>query len=689
MTASDAQNGNANNVAHGTGADSALNSAAAQQLAAALGPDIRLAHELGSGGMARVFAARDTRLGRDVAVKLLRPDLAAALSTERFSREVRVAASLQAPHVVPVLSAGETADGLPYYIMPLIRGESLRARLNRNGALPPTDAMGVLRDIARALAAAHTQGIVHRDIKPENVLLTETAGGTTAMVTDFGIAKAFNISIRRALGDETKTALDLARALTSDGMALGTPAYMAPEQVSGESSIDPRADLYAWGLVAFEVLTGRHPFAERTTAQSLLVAQLVEMPVSLGDLMPNLPGHLVDVVMRCLAKTADQRPRDIREVLSVFDVAAAGAQAGVWRAGTAKRSVTARTFALSDAVLRQLDRSVLDPRLPGSGMHYLENDGPTRVLVFCIHGLWHEAEEWSELLATTPHRVIAPTLMGFETSPAESARAGGRTGAARVALALDAHVGLLRALLLDAIGRVAPERVILVGFSSGADVALRMLASGALARSDSHASDRPVPQSLVHGCLLLGPNLSLATCFASRIFSRLAAGPLDSAALVHALQAMGAGAADMDEWLNIMTYQLHSYRKFRDDIAPLRRFSSDIVRPFESAAPVGTTERVDAGGVSVDARGLEVFADWYRLADMQVNALRCVFDQSALCVELVQALRLRNLDAGVLGPTHRSENIVVDTVAHHFALIEPARVLRHIDQLNATLDSGG
>ena len=209
-----------------------------------LGPGYTLERELGGGGMSRVFVARDRALGRDVVVKVLAHELAAGLSAERFTREIRLAAALQEPHIVPVHAAGATADGLPWYTMPLVDGEDLRARIAR-GPMPQSEVVSILRDVARALGYAHSHGIVHRDIKPANVLLSSG----TAVVTDFGIAKALSAA-RTASADAT---------LTQRGTSLGTPAYMAPEQAVG-GDVDTRADLYAWGVLAYELLAGQHPF---------------------------------------------------------------------------------------------------------------------------------------------------------------------------------------------------------------------------------------------------------------------------------------------------------------------------------------------------------------------------------------------------------------------------------------------
>ncbi|HEY6826192.1 MAG TPA: serine/threonine-protein kinase, partial [Gemmatimonadaceae bacterium] len=280
------------------------------RLHATLGGLYTIDRELGGGGMSRVFVATENALGRAVVIKIIAPDLLEGLSAERFTREVKLAARLQQANIVPLLSAGD-AGGLPYYTMPFVDGLSLRARLSSGGPMAVGEATHILRDVAKALAYAHAQGVVHRDIKPENVLLS----GGTAMVTDFGIAKALTASRTRDGSGDGRMA---SGTLTSVGSALGTPAYMAPEQALG-AAIDHRADLYAWGVMAYEMLAGAHPFADRTTAQQLVAAHIAEMARPIGDKNSAVPASLADVVMRCLAKDPSQRPASAAEVLAALD----------------------------------------------------------------------------------------------------------------------------------------------------------------------------------------------------------------------------------------------------------------------------------------------------------------------------------------------------------------------------------
>lgn len=270
-----------------------------ERLEQALRGQYTIERELGGGGMSRVYMAAETALGRKVVVKVLAPSLAGELSSERFAREIRLSARLQHPGIVPVLSAG-VADGIPYYTMPWVAGESLRHRLNAllPGELLPVDlAVTVIRDVARALACAHGEGVIHRDIKPENVLLS----GGAAMVADFGVAKAL-AAARSDAGQQTLA------TLTQVGSSLGTPAYMAPEQAAGDPSVDGRADLYALGLMGYEMLAGAHPFAYRTTIQGMIRAHLAEAPRPLQEVAPDVSPALASLVMQCLAKDPSDRP---------------------------------------------------------------------------------------------------------------------------------------------------------------------------------------------------------------------------------------------------------------------------------------------------------------------------------------------------------------------------------------------
>jgi serine/threonine-protein kinase len=223
---------------------------------------------------------------------------------------IQLAASLQQANIVPIISAGDT-KGLPYYTMPFVEGKSLRARLTGEGALPINTVVGVMRDVARALAYSHERGVVHRDIKPDNVLLS----GGTAVVTDFGIAKAISAARAEPGGG----------SLTQLGTSLGTPAYMSPEQAAGDPQVDHRADIYSLGCMAYELLTGKPPFHDRPPAR-ILAAHITERPVPLATLRPDAPPALDDLVMRCLDKDPSRRPQSGDEIVQTLDTILSGSR---------------------------------------------------------------------------------------------------------------------------------------------------------------------------------------------------------------------------------------------------------------------------------------------------------------------------------------------------------------------------
>ncbi|MEO5824865.1 MAG: protein kinase, partial [Gemmatimonadales bacterium] len=257
------------------------------RLTTAVADRYRLERELGQGGMATVYLAHDIKHDRDVAIKVLHPDLGAALGGERFLSEIRTTARLQHPHILPLLDSGE-ADGLLYYVMPLVTGETLRSRLERERQLPVGDAVLIAREVADALGYAHGLGVIHRDIKPENILLQ----GGHALVADFGIA----LAVQTAGGAR----------MTQTGLSLGTPQYMSPEQAMGERTIDARSDIYALGAVTYEMLVGEAPFTG-PSVQAIVARIMTEQPRSLSAQRRSIPPGVEDAVLNALEKLPADR----------------------------------------------------------------------------------------------------------------------------------------------------------------------------------------------------------------------------------------------------------------------------------------------------------------------------------------------------------------------------------------------
>ncbi len=336
-----------------------MTDAAEQPLAArlkeALGGDYTIEGEIGRGGMGVVFRARDERLHRRVAIKVLPPELAFQKEIrERFTREAQTAARLSHPHIVPIHDVGQGKD-LVYFIMGLVEGESLAARVRRRGKLPPEEARRIMRETADALSAAHALSVIHRDIKPDNILLEGTRG--RVMVTDFGIAKALSGST--------------GATLTGAGIAIGTPQFMSPEQAAGERTLDGRSDIYSLGVVTYQMLTGSLPFNAPTVA-GVLMKQITEPAPSVHEIDRAVPEDLSLAVSRCLEKdpesrwpTADalRRALESRTVTGYRPTGSAPAA----RTGTARRPATSRSTGPDDRPRPRTQAGSLPARRSGAG----------------------------------------------------------------------------------------------------------------------------------------------------------------------------------------------------------------------------------------------------------------------------------------------------------------------------------
>ena len=281
----------------------------------------RIDRVLGSGGMATVYLAHDLRHDRLVALKVVKPEIVAGVGADRFITEIRTTAHLKHPHILPLFDSGSAGDAL-FYVMPYIDGESLRARLRREGQLPLTDTTTILRELADALAYAHAQGVVHRDIKPDNVLLS----GRHVFLADFGIARALEAG---TAGDQT---------VTATSTIIGTPAYLSPEQAAGRSHVDHRADIYSFGVMAYEMLAGVAPFSANTSA-GLMAAHMAAVPEPLSDRRPDVPSALAALVMKCLAKRPEDRWQRMDDLLVALDAVSGPQTDAGTAAGFRRRSV--------------------------------------------------------------------------------------------------------------------------------------------------------------------------------------------------------------------------------------------------------------------------------------------------------------------------------------------------------------
>jgi len=585
----------------------------AKELSSSISHRYRIERKLGAGGMANVYLAQDLPHGRDVAVKVMRPELAETLGAERFLREIQLLARLQHPHILGLVDSGQ-AGGLLYYVMPYLAGGSLRARLDRERELPIADALQILREVAEALEHAHAKGVVHRDIKPENVLFS--AGH--AQVADFGIARIVSEA-------------DRGTALTTAGMTIGTPQYMAPEQAAGDPMTDHRADLYAFGALAYEALAGVPPFVASSSPQ-LAAMHMTQDPVPLSKRRPSVPPALEELIMRCLQKRPADRWQSARELIARLDHVASG-DGGAARPSSSAGTVTAR-LPITEALARRLDRKNFDPRMIGDSLDYLDNQAERDVLVMLLNAVWLDGSDFEPHLRMLPYRCIAPTLYGFAPRAHH-----------RFALSLRDHIVLLSELLRVTVEEDEPSLVIMVGFSASSDLLLRL------------ASSTPQGARVPDGVLALGANQGIETCFVSRVFAGLESN--DPAQLLAALRTIGETATSLDDWMLLNGYLGRVMARFRADVSPLRTLGRDLVEPFER-------------------EGAGAFAEMYREATARVANVRCVFEDSEICNRLLRNVLMDHMDRRILGEHHRDGALLIEPTPSHFDLVQPERVATHL-----------
>ncbi|MES2524394.1 MAG: serine/threonine-protein kinase [Gemmatimonadota bacterium] len=582
-------------------------------LADELSDRYRLDRELGQGGMAAVYLAHDLRHHRSVAIKVLRPECAIALGAERFLREIEIAAPLMHPHIVSLLDSGAAA-GTMFYVMPYLSGDSLRARLTNHGELAVADTIRIMRGVFSALAYAHAQGIVHRDIKPENVLLA----GDHAQVADFGIAR----------GIVTATG---ASRLTGTGFAIGTTAYMAPEQAAGDPKLDHRADLYSAGLLWYELLAGRHPFADLSPQQQF-AAHFTRDIVPLDALRPSIPAALSALVARCIEKRPADRWQQATDVLGELDA--------LLTSGSARQAVRSysepslRSFRLRESLLDELS-APYDPRMSGDSIQYLDNGKISDVLV-CYFNRWSmDPEGGAALLRQTEYRAIAPALFGFES-----------TRRYRAALPLEDHLRLVGGLLNDLITTTEPTLVLLMGFSAGADLALRFAGmNNGVARG-------------IDAVVAVSPNLVIESAFASAVLAKMTVAREDE--VLPYLRRVVDAQETLQEWADVSEYLARLARRFRNDFHVLQQFANDIASPLERGAR------------------FETFAGWYRACAERTTAVRCVFEDTALCRQLVSELQQAQKERRLLGPHHRSGTLIIEPGTGHFDLEDATLLDGHL-----------
>jgi pimeloyl-ACP methyl ester carboxylesterase len=589
-----------------------------------LTPSTRLGHyeivaPLGAGGMGEVYRARDTRLGREVAVKVLPEHLSANSDVRaRFEREARTISGLNHPHICVLHDVGRE-NGTDYLVMELVDGESLAARLQR-GPLSTADVVRFGAEIADALDRAHRAGVIHRDLKPSNIMLSRSG----AKLLDFGLARATGATGVLGMGGPAHALTQtptIATPLTTAGTIVGTFQYMAPEQLDGREA-DARSDLWALGCVLYEMAAGRPAFTG-STAASLMSSIMKDEPRPLAELAPLAPPALDRIVRACLAKDPDHRWQNAHDLALALRW-----PADVTTAAARSSALVERAFPLGATHVRQLQER--NPRLVGYPVTYLDNQATSDTLVVFLHGIGADGGRFENVLITSPHRAVAVTLIGF-----------GPTEGRRPTLSIEDHSRVLRFLLAELVKQIRPRRTLLVGHSAGADQYLRMMSDEGGAGVD------------VAGLIALGPNLSLETCFATRLYARI--DPNSPAGTLAILKSLANDIDTLETWLVIQSYFAQMFMKLGTELEPLRRYAADLVRPFEQGDP---------------------FVEWFRRASARIPRLRCVFSNEEAAA--AEALLARHLEDNVLGDGFTDDSFVLERV-HHLALLDSQLIARHVD----------
>ncbi|MDX1630763.1 MAG: serine/threonine-protein kinase [Thermoanaerobaculia bacterium] len=599
----------------------------------------RLAHfritaELGKGGMGEVWRAEDTRLGREVALKILpRAFVEDSERLARFQREAKVLASLNHPNIAAVHEVREE-EGVHFLVMELAPGETLAHRIER-GPIPVDEAVAIALQIAAGLEAAHERKIVHRDLKPANIKVDSRG---RVKILDFGLAKALGPGREGGSGPGETAAPTATFPSTDPGTVLGTAAYMSPEQARGET-VDGRTDLWALGSILFEMLSGRRLFEAGSLADTL--AAVLEAPIDLEALPGATPPPVRRLLRRLLQRDLDLRlrhPGDAwLELRDAREQEPERSRSPAPEDPVEPPPARSGSFVLSMEICRHLDRESLVPEMIDDSLELLDNERESEVLAVYLPSLGADRELFREIVERSSFRGLAVTPYGWEED-----------ADLRPPIPLRDHLTILARLVEDAVSRIRPRDTILVGFSSGSDMALRL------------PSEAAVEVPSLDGILALGPNLNLDTAFYT---SRLASiRSKSSGEMLDTLREIGSSTDSVEEWAMLVPYLRKVALKFGSDVGTLQKVAAEIVAPFEDADD-------------------PPFAAWYRSVRQQGIEVRALFSNATFDREGLAELRMDHLDSGILGPDFQESDLVTERDRNHFELLDAELVETRIGEL--------
>lgn len=581
----------------------------------------RLIEKIGAGGMGEVYLAEDSKLNRKVALKFLSDNQADNSSLRRhFTKEAQAAARLQHPNIIIVHEVNEY-KGMPYIAMAYIEGHSLN-ELPDSKILPIKDIINIGMQICSGLAVAHESGITHRDLKPGNIMVDQSG---TIKILDFGLA----------IISDSVASHDVDSTVTSNpftGKIAGTISYMAPEQLIGQE-ISPLVDIFAFGVIMYELITSEHPFAADSISE-ISAKILRDTPTEITNKRSNIPYDLNRIISRCLHKIPTKRFQTARDICNELgellnklnsDIDASTGNQGIEKLEV---TLTEESFVLTTELVRTL--STKDPKMIGTRIAYLDNQILSDELIFYLHGLGNDQRQFFEVLLELPYRAVAFSLYGFDYNAQY-----------RAPIILQDHSILMHAMLKDLCSRLKPRKVIMVGFSSGADHILNCLTSELF------------DDIKVKGVLSLGCNIHLEDCFATSRFAELTSG--DENQILSIIKSFGNNTSSISDWLILHNYLATAFCKFKDQTEPLRQYAADILKPFMNDS-------------------WAQFPKWYKSCVKKIPYVRFIIDTGGYST--LDGIMRRHLEENILGDNFHENTIVRDT-SSHMELVKTEIVCKH------------